>query len=183
MRALASTVVAHRHRGHFERRWNRPSRRALGIALLSAILATCGPPSETLVDSVEPIEDDDEDPISFLGTWTREFDVGPGNTHIATYVVASDRIHYTLTGDVGNADYIMIRHAFSGTDNRFVGHSKDGEYYVLFARDISDRNVTIYKQKVDGLTAALELAMPPNDTTENHGWNSYEKSQDASAPE
>lgn len=183
MRALGSTVVARKHRGHFGRRWNRSSQRALGIALLSAFLTTCGPPSETVVDSVEPLEDGTEDPIPFLGTWTREFDVGPGNTHIATYVVASDRIHYTLTGDLGNADYVMIRHGFSGTDNRFVGHTKDGKYYVLFAREISDRNVTIYKQKVDGLTAALGLAMPPIDTTENHGWNSYEKSQDASVPE
>lgn len=176
MRALASTVVAHRHQGQFERRWNRPSRRALGIALLSAFLATCGPPSETGVDSVE-------DPIPFLGTWTREFEVGPGNMHVATYVVESDRIHYTLTGNVGNADYVMLRDRFSGTDNRFVGHTKDGELYVLFAREISDRNVTIYKKRVDGLTAALELAVPPADTTENHGWNAYEKRQDASVPE
>ena len=183
MRALASTVVAHRHRGQFERRWIRPSRRTVGIALLSAFLATCGPPSETVVDSVEPPGDGAEDPIPFLGTWTREFEVGPGNIHVATYVVESDRIHYTLTGNVGNADYVMVRDGFSGTDNRFVGHTKDGELYVLFAREISDRNVTIYKKRVDGLTAALELAVPPDDTIENHGWNAYEKRQDASVPE
>ncbi len=183
MRAFARSVIACKHCGHSERRWNPSSRLALGIALLLALLAACAPPSETDVSSIEPLGDSAEDPIPFLGTWTHEFKVGPDSPHVATYVVASDRIHYTLTGSVGSADYVMIRDDFSASDNRFVGHTNDGEFYVLFARDISDQNITIYKQKVDGLTVALELPEPPIDTTESHGWNTYRKSQDGSIPE
>lgn len=177
MRTLARIFAAP------ERRWNGSSRRALGIALLLAILTTCGPQSEQVATSVEPPEDLADDPIPFLGTWTHEFDVPPGLPHIATYVVTPDHIHYTLTGSVGSADYTMTRDAFSASDNRFVGHTKDGEFYVLFAREVSDRTMTIYKQKVDGVTAALELAVPADDTTESHGWNTYEKHRDTSDPE
>ena len=77
----------------------------------------------------------------------------------------------------------MIRDRFSVTDNRSVGHTKDSEFYVLLAPEISDRNVAISEQNVDGLTAALELAVPPVDTTESHGWNTYKKRQDASVTE
>ena len=182
MRAFERTVAARKYHRHARPRWNRSSQRVFGVALLLAILTTCGPQGETVVSGVAHPEDSAEDPISFLGTWTHEFDVGPGNPHVATYVVTPDRIHYTLEGSVGTADYVMIRDGFSVSDHRFVGHTNDGEFYVLFAREISDQNVTIYKQKVDGRTAALELAVPPIDTTESHGWNTYEKRQDASVP-
>lgn len=177
MRTLARIFAAP------ERRWNGSSRRTLGIALLLVLVTTCAPQSEQVATSVEPLGDLADDPIPFLGTWTHEFDVPPGLPHLATYVVTPDRIHYTLAGSVGNADYAMTRDAFSASDNRFVGHTKDGEFYVLFAREVSDRNMTVYKQKVDSVTAAMELAVPPADTTESHGWNTYEKRQDASVPE
>ena len=183
MRAFARAVVVRKHHGNAERRRNRSSRHALGIALLTAFLTACDPQSATVVSGVERPAHSDGGPIPFLGTWTREFDVGPGSPHVATHVIAPDRVHYKLVGNLGNADYVVIRDGFSATDNRFVGHTADGEFYVLFARDVSDQSITIYKQEVDGLTAALELAVPPIGTTESHGWNTYEKRQDPSVPD
>lgn len=183
MRAFARTVIARKHDVDAKRRRNRWCRHAVGIALLSAFLTACDPQSATVANDVERPAYSVEDPIPFLGTWTREFEVGPGSPHVATYVVAPDRVHYKLVGNVGNADYVVIRDGFSASDNRFFGHTTDGEFYVLFARDVSDQSVTIHKQKVDGLTAASELAVPPIDTTESHGWNTYEKRQNASVPD
>lgn len=149
----------------------------LGILLLIVIFGLSLMTTGCARQAAEPIAtrqlNADGDEITFVGTWSRAFEPAPGSPHTATYIIEPDSIRYMLEGDVGNADYVMLRDAFVGNDNRYVGHTDDGLYYVLFVRDADDAGITLYKQEVDSLSDGLNLDIPPKDTTENHGWNRY----------
>lgn len=129
----------------------------------------------TACDEPQTEGDELDETIPFVGEWSRDFTAGPGNIHTATYLVEPDEIRYTLTGPIGNADYVMIRDAFDGSDNRFVGHTDEDKYYLVFVRDITEDSITLYKQEVESLDEGLDTAIPANDTTLNHGWNTYGK--------
>ena len=113
--------------------------------------------------------------IDFTGTWSRQFEAGPGKVHTATYFVYQDSIRYTLTGPVGQADYVMIRDAYSAADHRFVGHRPDGQHYLVLVKAISEESITLYKQTVADLEEGLARGVPPDNTNQNHGWNTYQK--------
>ena len=112
--------------------------------------------------------------MPFLGTWERSFEADK-KSHTATYVVEPRSIRYKLVGDVGNADYVIHRDAYSPDEKRFVGHTDKGEYYVVFVRAATDDSITLYKQKVDSLVDGLGLSAPPASTTKHHGWNTYQR--------
>lgn len=114
------------------------------------------------------------DSIPFVGTWSRTFSVGTAEQH-ATYTVTDDSIRYTLAGAIGNADYVMQRDAFVADERRFVGHTDDGLYYVVFVRDVSEEAITLYKAEVVSVGEGLGYEEPPEDTQENHGWNVYSR--------
>jgi hypothetical protein len=113
--------------------------------------------------------------IPFEGVWARQFEAGPGNLHDVKYAVYQDSIRYRLTGPIGNADYVMLRDTFLPEDNRYVGHTPDYQYYLLFAKGISVESVTIYKQKVESMEEGLTTPVPDANTTANHGWSTYNK--------
>lgn len=113
--------------------------------------------------------------IPFQGKWQRQFEAGPGNPHTVSYLIENDKIRYVLTGVIGNADYTMVRDTFLMENNRFIGHTSDNHYYVLFTKDVSDNHITVYKKEVENVTEGLNEPLPAPDNTENHGWNVFEK--------
>ncbi|MEM8928499.1 MAG: hypothetical protein AAGC45_09860 [Bacteroidota bacterium] len=115
------------------------------------------------------------DPISFEGTWNRQFEAGPGNWHNVSYKVYQDSIRYTLSGSVGQANYVLLRDTFMLQDQRYIGHTPQGTHYLIFVKDATDQSITLYKQPIENISEGMTLAVPPADTQENHGWNTYEK--------
>lgn len=113
--------------------------------------------------------------IPFVGTWSWQFEAGPGNLHTATYHIYQDSIRYKLVGNVGNADYVLQRDTFLKENNRFVGHTDQDIYYLIFAKNITQDSITLYKQVVTSLSEGLTLDVPANNTTANHGWNVYHR--------
>ncbi|MEX0275602.1 MAG: HmuY family protein [Flavobacteriaceae bacterium] len=121
------------------------------------------------------------DSITFTGTFSRQFEV-QGAPQRATYIIAEDKVSYTLTGGVGQADYELDKLYFSKGDNRWIGHRKSNDtYYVMFFKDISDTKISLYKKEVASLDAGKSEPVPAADNTENHGWNNYEKDLPISA--
>lgn len=113
--------------------------------------------------------------IPFTGIWDRKFEAGPGNLHTAMYSIYQDSIRYTLTGSIGNANYVLERDTFIPQYNRFIGHTNSNEYYIMFTKNISNDSITIYKQKVDDFEEGLSIGIPSDTTTQNHGWNTFKK--------
>lgn len=144
-------------------------------AIITSILATALVFVSCNNDDDTPTEQNSRDEITFTGTWERQFEPVPGSTHTADYFIYQDSIRYTLTGNLGNADYVMKRDTFLMENNRFVGHTDENQYYLIFVKNLTDDSLTLYKQEVENIEEGLSIGVPADDTTENHGWNSYQK--------
>lgn len=117
-----------------------------------------------------------QDEVEFTGTWKRQFEVGPSNLHKVSYKIYQDSIRYKLVGPIGNSNYKMIRDSFTKTDNRFIGHNlKNNKYYVVFVKDITSKNLTLYKKEVTDVNKGKLADVPASDNTQSHGWNIYSK--------
>lgn len=113
--------------------------------------------------------------IPFEGIWTRQFEAGPGNLHDVKYSIYQDSIRYLLSGPIGNANYLMHRDTFLLEDNRYIGHTPESKYYLIFVKNISSDSITIYKQTLESIEEGLTTEIPPANTTANHGWNTFKK--------
>jgi len=121
--------------------------------------------------------DDDEDlsRITFEGAFSREFDV-EGFQQRATYTINQDNISYELTGGIGQASYTIEKEYFSSSENRWVGYRESNStFYIVFFKDISDSEFSLYKKEVSSLAEGKTEPIPLANDTENHGWNIYKK--------
>ena len=139
---------------------------ALGLLIFS--ISACSKEKVSITPD-PPIE------IPFTGDWSRQFEAGPGNLHTVHNLIYQDRLRNTLEGSIGVANYVMIRDTFLSEDNRYIGHTPDDQYYLLFTKVLDDKSISIYKQIVEDIDQGLDLTVPPASTTINHGWNTYEK--------
>lgn len=148
----------------------------IATSVLSLLmLSSCVKKDKITSISTEPINSNSID-IPFSGDWEREFETGPGIKHKANYHVYKDSIRYKLAGIFVNRDYVMLRDTFLNKENKFIGHTSDNQYYVLFAKDVSENTVTIYKQEIKNVEEGLKITQPADNTTESHGWNTFQKS-------
>lgn len=125
--------------------------------------------------------DKDDDPIlgndtiAFEGSFSRQFDV-QGTTQRATYSITQDNINYDLAGGFAQTNYDTAKEYFSSDDNRWIGYRESNNtYYVLFFKNVSDTEITLYKKEVASLEEGKIEPVPAADDTENHGWNTYQK--------
>lgn len=115
----------------------------------------------------------DKNFVTFIGTWSRDFDV-LGNLQTAKYTIKLEQIDYKLTG-LHTAEYSLKKDSYNEEDGRWIGHNiENNQYYVLFFKNVEQEEITIYKQKINDPNNALDLAIPPDDTEKNYGWNKYQ---------
>ncbi len=121
-------------------------------------------------------------PLSGHYVWKFEIpNVGAQESHLVFY---TDSVQYVMTGPAYSTNYIMYTESYmeNGDEKRWIGTgkggsiSKDGVYFIMFFKDITDSTVTIYKHECkDGKAEAESFAYPADDATEDHGWNVYDK--------
>jgi len=129
----------------------------------------------TSCSSNDDLPEAGNDTVSFEGSFSREFDV-QGTTQRATYSVTLEKLTYDLAGGFAQSNYDIKKEYFSKDDNRWIGlRESNGTYYVIFFKNISETEVTLYKKEVASLEAGKTEAIPAADNTENHGWNTYKK--------
>ncbi len=143
----------------------------ISLLLISTLLTvySCRKSEKTQIDTQPKIQ------VVFVGTWERQFEAGPGNPHTSTYRVYNDSIRYTLQGNLGNADYVMIKDTFLLDDNRFIGHTATDKYYLIFVKNLNPDSLTLYKQEVQNVSEGMSIEVPSDTTTSNHGWGIYYK--------
>ncbi len=141
-------------------------------------------------DDLQPEDTKNETPqpakakVPVSGHYLWEFEIpGIGNqeSHLTFY---TDSVQYIMTGPAYNTNYMMIQESYSEANDqkRWIGIgkggsiSKDGVYFVMFFKDITDNSVTIYKHECDGGREEAEsFPYPDPDATADHGWNVYYK--------
>lgn len=150
------------------------------FTLIILILLSCKketPNTDTTLE--QSTQDDIQKPekknIPFVGVWQRQFEVGVGNTHNVNYLIYQDSIRYTLSGPIGNANYVILRDTFILTNNRFIGHTTDNNYYLIFVKNINNDSLTLYKQEITDFSEGMSVDAPSDTTSANHGWNTYFK--------
>lgn len=111
----------------------------------------------------------------FYGKWSRDFTIMMGFKHKARYQISTNRIHYKLNGSLGNAEYTIMRDRFLAKNNRFVGHTKEGTYFVIFFKITAEKDLMLYKREVHNLAEGLKAKVPSASDSENRGWNTYKK--------
>ena len=115
------------------------------------------------------------DTIAFEGSFSREF-VVQGATQRATYSITQDKINYDLAGGFAQTKYDTAKQYYSNGDNRWIGYrASNSTYTVIFFKNISETEITLYKKEVASLEAGKTEPVPAADTTENYGWNVYKK--------
>lgn len=115
-----------------------------------------------------------DDDFSLQGKYRWTFFLGPAE-QLSEHTFASDKIHYRMEGRVFSTDYTMHKLSYDAEMKKWIGQDNDGIVFVMFFKDITDEQITIYKHKCKegGLKEALDFPYPPADATADHGWNVY----------
>lgn len=142
------------------------------ILMLTAILifSSCSKDDDPIL---EPQVQRDE--IPFTGVWQRQFEPIPSSLHTAKYFIYQDSIRYTLTGNLGQANYVMKRDTFLLENKRFIGHTNANQHYLIFVKYVNNDSIALYKQEVANVAEGMTIEVPDDTTIANHGWNTYYK--------
>jgi len=117
------------------------------------------------------------------GHYTWEFNIGPveQTSHLVIYS-SIDSIGYAMQGGMYTNNYMMHKVSSSEKDGRWVGIGKggvslekDGKYFVLFFKDIKNKEFTVFKKEFETQKEAEEFSLPAKDSQDSHGWNKYER--------
>ncbi len=157
------------------------SKTILGIAFLGSFaIAGC--------EKKGTDNDDDKGtiPVAVLplnGTYAWNFNIPGLGDQVSKMTFFNDSIVYDMAGPAYTTNYTMIKESYTATNDqmRWIGVgkggsiNKDGVYFVLFFKDISDNAVSIYKRECENKAEAESFAYPAADATADHGWNVYNK--------
>ncbi len=115
------------------------------------------------------------DSVEMIGSFSREFDAG-GAVQRATYTISEDNVNYDLAGGFAKTNYDTTRKYFTKSEGRWIGYSSDkDQFYVLFFKNVSENEITLYKKVVASLDEGINASIPTADDEDNHGWNTYKK--------
>lgn len=117
-------------------------------------------------------------PVS--GSYQWKFTIPTMGEQISTHIFGNKEILYKMTGSAYTVEYGMTVESYENTVQKIIakgkeGSPKSGKFFVIFLKDISSSQVTIYKAEVSDLLAAKNFAKPADNETSNHGWNVYVK--------
>lgn len=111
--------------------------------------------------------------IPFLGTWERSFSMGEATANI-TYTITEENINYGVKGPM-DMSYTIKKDTFIANDNKWIGTS-EGDQYVIFTKNITNKEITLLKLKAKNKQEALQMPFPSDSTRSKFSsWNSYQK--------
>lgn len=123
-------------------------------------------------------------PLPLSGHYTWKFQIPGVGEQESQLVFYPDSVQYLMKGPAYTTDYMMTKDSYTERNNekRWIGIgkggsiAKDGVWFVMFFKDITDSSVTIYKRECGkGKEEAENLAYPEANTTADRGWNVYYK--------
>lgn len=139
--------------------------------LFTLLLITFSSCKKEEIPIIDPVLDIPE----FVGNWQREYKI-IGATFVASYKIDTNKIEYSNVGNgPGNAEYTIQFDSYDETDKRWIGHTEDNKYYLIFFKDITAESITLYKEKVNDPNEAMNTPVPSDDNSQNYGWNTYTK--------
>jgi len=130
------------------------------LTIISLIIMSCSNKKETISDP-------------YLGAWSRSFDLLDSKAEVI-YTFYNDKVQYEMQGGM-SLKYIIKKDTFLINENKWIGN-KDGETYVIFLKDKTDKEFTLLKLKTKDLTSALKMPFPADTAKSNFSsWNTFIK--------
>lgn len=119
------------------------------------------------------------DLFTYTGDYVWAFNL-MGTEQVSTHTFYPDSISYTMKGKIHTTAYTIKKLSYEKAKNKWIGEDKDGIVYVLFFKEKTAQNITIYKHKckTNGLDEALKFKVPAPNATDDHGWNVYTINKD-----
>lgn len=157
---------------------NRQILKILSVVFVIAFLSmACKSDDDATVVEEEGIE------LPVSGTYSWSFEIPNMGTQVSTHIFTNESITYKMEGSAYSNEYRMIPEFYDATEKRLIAvgeggtapQIKDGVYFVVFFKEITDTTVKIYKRECENKEEAYSFAYPSDDTTEDHGWNVYTK--------
>ncbi len=141
-------------------------------AILLSIIFVTNSCKKDEIELITELHTNTKQEIPFTETWQRQFEA-IGNLHTSNYLIYQDSIRYTLTGAIGQANYLIQRDTFLLVNNRFIGHTDANQHYLIFVKDVTTDSIILYKQKVIDVAEGMTIIVPEHTTTANYGWNTF----------
>jgi len=131
----------------------------------------------------EPQKNEIKLPVSGKYKWS--FTITTEISQISTHEFSNEKIRYTMVGGAYNNAYDMILESYDQNESRIIsvgqggseGYNKDGVYFVMFLKDITENSVSIYKKECISKEHAYSFPLPIDSDPNDHGWNKYEKEE------
>lgn len=123
-------------------------------------------------------------PLPLSGSYLWKFEIPGVGQQESQLVFYPDSVQYLMQGPALTTNYMMTKDSYTenNSEKRWIGIGKggsipkDGVWFVMFFKDITDSSVTIYKREcAKGKEEAESLAYPDANTTADRGWNVYYK--------
>jgi len=123
--------------------------------------------------------------LPILGKYKWSFNITPEISQVSTHDFSNEKIRYTMEGGAYNNAYDMIPESYDQSEGRLVtigqggseGYNKNGIYFVMFFKDITENSVLIYKKECTDKQQAYNFPLPDILDPNDHGWNTYEKEE------
>lgn len=113
------------------------------------------------------------DDFDLSGEFEWKFKLGVVN-QVSTHNFHEDYIDYRMRGKIYSTDYKMEKLSYDRKNRKWIGLSDDGTVFVIFFKQLGENHITLYKRKCrNGLQEAINLNVPADDATDDHGWNQY----------
>ncbi|MEM1126561.1 MAG: hypothetical protein AAGI71_07915 [Bacteroidota bacterium] len=141
-------------------------------ALLILVLAACS--GSDPVSALEPRTD----PFPLRGTYSWTFDIPSYGTQVSTNIFSADQVEYDMAGPAYATHYVIHLESYDTSEGRWIGHTGNEIYYVMFFEALTDTSVSIYKHKCGSRDEAYTFKRPGPDETADHGWNTYLKMEE-----
>lgn len=117
------------------------------------------------------------------GTFAWEFSIPGMGNQVSKMTFSEDVVTYSMEGPAYTTNYVMTKVSYTELNGqrRWIGIgkggsiNKDGVYFVMFFKDITENTVTIYKRECSGKAEAETFSYPAADAITDHGWNVYHK--------
>lgn len=115
-----------------------------------------------------------------VGKYKWEFEIPGSGIQTSVHEFFPGHIEYSMTGPAHTTAYTQNLVSFDPGQQRCItlgsggsGGDKEGVYFLMFFRNISEGQVTIYKRKCATREEAESFPVPVEDAAEDHGWNVY----------
>jgi len=150
-------------------------------ATLLLLTPSCS--SDDNITIVEETKEPTKVTLPLSGKYQWGFEIPGMGEQVSIHDFKDGKIEYIMSGSAYSNSYDMIPESYNATEKRIVAvgkggegtYNKDGVYFVMFFKDLTDNTVSLYKKECTSKEEAYSFAVPADNNTENHGWNIYKK--------